>query len=256
VIIHVLHFAPLLLPAFLLAGFSKSSSSASEATTQQQVGAEGGGANSITNVAGAYGNTAQGEGSSVSHTLQGATVGGKNNAIVVNTTTEDPAVLEAAIQGNTVVTTNSLIAANAATQSALESNTTVSTSAIDAAAAAAAGSEQVSVDSLAAGVSYSANSDSLAEASLQAAENSEASNATALEGESAEYAAGLSQATGNAQTVADNAITGQAQPISQTALPTASQENGTSFNTWVTWLGIISAVLGIVWYLRQGKASS
>ncbi len=232
-----------------LTGFSKSSSSAEQSTTQEQVAGEGGASGSVNNVVGAAADLTQGGGVDV----RGTTLG---KGASVNVVTSDPEVTQAALEAG-VVTSQNAIAGEASTAgNALQSNTDVDVASLDAMAAVAGGSDAVALGAIQAGTSDVTNSDNFGTAALQAAQDAQDTATTALETESAEYAAGLSEDTANAQISANNALSGAQQPVSQGDLPTEAQEQGTStLQKWSTWIAIIGGVLAIAWYLKGRKSA-
>lgn len=235
---------------------SDSESESEQSTTQQQVGAQLSGISGSASVAGAY-SQGSGAGSSVSHVLQGATVG---KGSIVNVTDSDPAVTYAALQSGEDDTAAALTAgtqfshdASEVAQAALLSNTTVTGNALNDLGAVSEGAEEVAGASIAAGAADVANNDSFAEAALHSAENEEATSTTAVETTAAESISGASQDAANAQIGENDAVAGQGQNLGSGTVATVSQEQGTSLNNVYLWVSIIGGLLTIWLIFRKGK---
>jgi nucleotide-binding universal stress UspA family protein len=232
-------------------GEGKSTSSAEQSTSQEQVGAEGGGSESPTLVTGAsspYSNdsgtiagaasaNANNQGLNLSASNIG--YGGSDNITTVTDQSEDPEIIEAALGGAETIAVG-----------AEQSNTAVSEAAVN----AAAGTAQYSI---AAGVADTAQDSEFGEEALQFAANAQAEDTTTLETAAQEYAAGLETTANNALAAAQNETLAGVTPAQTFQEYGGSSSltgllNGTSL---VTWVIVISAIAAIYYYFFRKKAA-
>ncbi len=202
-----------------------------ESQTNQQVATQGG--SGFTNAVGSGGSSNE-----RGVTSRGGGIGSASGHGTAITTinSSDPQVTEAALAANENVAGN-----------ALASNATVATSALN-------DLESTATTSIEAGVYDTQLNDQFGESALQMAANSEANSTTALEAMGTE----TQQNAANALAAAQNEITAGVAPSQQFQDVTPTTPGTLAFgdstlSTWAMWLGIAAAVIGIFYYLGQGK---
>jgi hypothetical protein len=195
----------------------KDTSSADQTTQQQQVGGQGGGAGSRTNVAGAGATNSGNEGT----ILSGSAASGNKGTI--NLLSSDPEVTEAALGGAETVSV-----------SAIDANSAVASSAI------------------AAGVAATQANAAFGEDALSFAANAQADATTTVEGVAEQVAAGEETTANNALAAAQNETLAGVTPAQQFQ-EYGTTTSGSTVSSIATWLTVIVAVVTIAYFIKKGK---
>lgn len=237
------------LPVADARGWSKNTAATDQEATNEQVGAEGGAGTTATGGVGASTEAAgsgsivgagPGAGSQGSFSVGGTNsdlsrVSGSGNVSVVNVSSSDPDVVEAALASNTATTADALAA-----------NASVSNTALD-------DLESGATASIAAGVAYTQLNDQFGEDALQSAANAEANSTTALEamGTESETTANNALAAAQNETLAGVTPAQQFQAVEPNTPGTVESGNLTKLATWIS---VIAGALAIFFYLTKKKA--
>ncbi len=209
-------------------GMSKDSPETQESISEQQVAGQGGGSGSNTVVAGA-GSRAAGASDQAGANI----TAGKNATIEISNPDPD------AIAGIASVASTAL---NDAATATLGSETE--------AEFLGGGAEQIANSAIQNANTAITDVASASNGALDVVGN----NATALEDIASNYEQGLLDAESTAATVANNATTGNTQPIQYEQLPTVAQQSGnTTLATWGWIITICAGLAALYFYFVEGK---
>jgi hypothetical protein len=195
----------------------KSTSSAEQSTTQQQIGVSSG---TSAVVAGAGSRNANNSGFSIQGNVD------RGSTVSVSTQTEDPELIEAALGG-----------AEHVALASIQSNADVANNAIGA------------------GVAYTALNEQFGNAALDFASNAQAQATTTLENEAQQFAAGVTETANNALAAAQNETLAGVTPAQQFQASGASGTLAGQVAAWstTTWIAVIGGILAILYYLKARK---